>query len=184
MAVIPLLFPAPKRQGNGPAVINEPDPLRLLADTDQTFQTIAGFGGADRMWGSRFQRPEEAEVAFGLGEGELGTTIGEIPKRGYACSRFARFIRPGFVRIDAAISRGNSLMASAYEGQEQIVAAIINPETTTEASLYIQVPEAETATAYVADLNKNREARPVDIKDDTVIVDILPKNVTTVIIGD
>lgn len=50
-------------------------PLTVTVDTETTFQTIAGFGGANRMWGNQFLKPAEAKLAFGTGEGELGLSI-------------------------------------------------------------------------------------------------------------
>lgn len=38
-------------------------------------QTISGFGGANRMWGTQSLKPAEAKKAFGLGENELGLSI-------------------------------------------------------------------------------------------------------------
>jgi len=36
-----------------------------------------------------------------LGDGEKGTTRGQILKRGFAMSQFSKFIRPGYIRVNA-----------------------------------------------------------------------------------
>ncbi|ARK10570.1 glycoside hydrolase family 30 beta sandwich domain-containing protein [Fibrella sp. ES10-3-2-2] len=40
-----------------------------------TFQTITGFGGANRMWGTTSLKPSEAQKAFGVGDNELGLSM-------------------------------------------------------------------------------------------------------------
>jgi glucuronoarabinoxylan endo-1,4-beta-xylanase len=52
--------------------------ISLNVDTESTHQTIAGFGGASRMWGTRFLTEGEAQSTFGLGEDELGMSIFRI----------------------------------------------------------------------------------------------------------
>jgi O-glycosyl hydrolase len=49
--------------------------LTSTINSDVTYQTIAGFGGANRMWGTQFLKPEEAALAFGTAEGQLGLSI-------------------------------------------------------------------------------------------------------------
>jgi len=61
-----------------------------------------------------------------IGDGEQGTNIGEILKRGYAFSHFSKFVRPGFVRVDASTSRYTDLKIIVYSGNDQIVVVIIN----------------------------------------------------------
>jgi glucuronoarabinoxylan endo-1,4-beta-xylanase len=55
-----------------------PVPLIVTINTDNTYQTIAGFGGANRMWGTQFLKPAEAAKAFGTGETDLGLSIFRI----------------------------------------------------------------------------------------------------------
>lgn len=45
----------------------------LKAET--TYQTITGFGGANRMWGTKSLTPSEAQKAFGTGANELGLSM-------------------------------------------------------------------------------------------------------------
>lgn len=45
----------------------------LKAET--TYQTITGFGGANRMWGTKSLTPSEAQKAFGTGSSELGLSL-------------------------------------------------------------------------------------------------------------
>ncbi|MCO6477660.1 MAG: hypothetical protein J5I94_13600, partial [Phaeodactylibacter sp.] len=75
LAIALAAFFSCNKEDSPPPVISEPDPLKLVVDTETTHQVIAGFGGANRMWGTRFLRPDEAETAFGLGEDGLGLSL-------------------------------------------------------------------------------------------------------------
>lgn len=55
-----------------PPVVN---PTKVTINPQTTYQTISGFGGANRMWGTQSLKPAEATKAFGLGDGELGLSI-------------------------------------------------------------------------------------------------------------
>jgi O-glycosyl hydrolase len=50
-------------------------PLVVSVNTEITYQTIAGFGGANRMWGTSFLKPAEATKAFATDEAGLGLSI-------------------------------------------------------------------------------------------------------------
>jgi glucuronoarabinoxylan endo-1,4-beta-xylanase len=65
------LFIGCKKESNNP----EPLPVPVTINTDITYQTIAGFGGANRMWGTQFLKPAEAKKAFGSDETDLGLSI-------------------------------------------------------------------------------------------------------------
>jgi glucuronoarabinoxylan endo-1,4-beta-xylanase len=54
---------------------DEPVALTITINADITFQTIAGFGGANKMWGTQFLKPAEAKKAFGTDETDLGVSI-------------------------------------------------------------------------------------------------------------
>lgn len=50
-------------------------PTKITINPQTIFQTITGFGGANRMWGTQSLKPAEAQKAFGLGDGELGLSL-------------------------------------------------------------------------------------------------------------
>lgn len=56
---------------------DEPAVASLKIDVlpQTTFQTISGFGAANRMWGTQSLKPAEAQKAFGTGNNELGMTM-------------------------------------------------------------------------------------------------------------
>lgn len=47
----------------------------VLVQTETTYQTISGFGGANRMWGTNYLNSDEAEMAFGTNEDQIGLSI-------------------------------------------------------------------------------------------------------------
>lgn len=49
-----------------------------------------------------------------IGDGENGTTKGEITKRGYLMAQYSRFIRPGYVRIGATDNPQDNVFLTAY----------------------------------------------------------------------
>ncbi|MBX2971144.1 MAG: hypothetical protein KF803_17390 [Cyclobacteriaceae bacterium] len=60
---------------------NEPSPAQkippkiLSIDPTTTYQTIAGFGGANQMWGTTFPTANDMKLAFGTDETDLGLSI-------------------------------------------------------------------------------------------------------------
>lgn len=51
---------------------------------------------------------------------------GMISKRGYNMAHFSKFVRPGYVRIDATKSPESNVFVSAYKGNNQVVIVAIN----------------------------------------------------------
>jgi O-glycosyl hydrolase len=49
--------------------------VSLEINSTVTYQTITGFGGANRMWGTVSLKPAEAQKAFGLGDNEMGMSM-------------------------------------------------------------------------------------------------------------
>lgn len=53
-----------------------PSPAKIfIVKPNSKFQTITGFGGANRMWGTQSLKPSEATKAFGLDENQLGLSL-------------------------------------------------------------------------------------------------------------
>ena len=49
--------------------------LKIAIDPTTTYQTITGFGGANRMWGAESLSIEEAAKSFGTADNQLGLTL-------------------------------------------------------------------------------------------------------------
>ncbi|MFF7173001.1 glycoside hydrolase family 30 beta sandwich domain-containing protein [Streptomyces pseudovenezuelae] len=54
---------------------------------------------------------------------------GKISKRGAAMAHFARFVRPGYVRIGATANPATNVYVSAYRGGGSTVAVAVNKAT-------------------------------------------------------
>ncbi|MDG6101171.1 cellulose binding domain-containing protein [Dactylosporangium aurantiacum] len=54
---------------------------------------------------------------------------GQISKRGAMMAHFARFVRPGYVRIDATANPATNVFVSAYRGGNTVVIVAVNKNT-------------------------------------------------------
>lgn len=73
--VLTAFFACKKEDKGGTVVPTTAIPTKITINPQTTFQTITGFGGANRMWGTQSLKPTEATKAFGLNDGELGLSI-------------------------------------------------------------------------------------------------------------
>ncbi|WP_017473018.1 glycoside hydrolase family 30 beta sandwich domain-containing protein [Amphibacillus jilinensis] len=55
---------------------------------------------------------------------------GTISKRGYSMAHFSKFVRPGYVRVDATKNPDTNVYTSAYKGDGKVVIVAINRGTT------------------------------------------------------
>ncbi|MCB0628718.1 MAG: hypothetical protein R2824_36075 [Saprospiraceae bacterium] len=117
-----------------------------------------------------------------IGDGEQGTSDGEILKRGFAFSHYARYVRPGYIRIAAQSNKTSELLMTAYTGDNRIVVVIINPGDVAVGNVNFTVPSVTSAEAYATTTNLNLEQRDIKVFDDRVVIGILGKSVTTVVI--
>lgn len=117
-----------------------------------------------------------------IGDGEQGTFNGEILKRGYAFSHFSKWIRPGYVRIDAQTNKDHELNITAYAGDGKMIVVIINPEESSVGNVNFQFPSVSSAAAYATTEVLNRSDRTIKVEGDRVIMGILPKSVTTIVV--
>ncbi|WKU06793.1 cellulose binding domain-containing protein [Micromonospora sp. HUAS LYJ1] len=54
---------------------------------------------------------------------------GQISKRGAIMAQFARFVRPGYVRVDATANPASNVYVSAYRGGNTVVIVAVNKNT-------------------------------------------------------
>ncbi|WP_372775330.1 glycoside hydrolase family 30 beta sandwich domain-containing protein [Mangrovibacterium sp.] len=121
-----------------------------------------------------------------LGDGEKGTTRGQILKRGYAMSQFSKFIRPGYVRIKAELDNpSTALNVTAYQGDNKLVVVAINPSDSDISGVTINMQGASfTAVAYTTSEFVNREMESLMTDNATVNFTIPAKSITTVVISN
>lgn len=119
-----------------------------------------------------------------IGDGTQGTTSGAILKRGYAFSHFSKFVRPGYVRVDAELASGTDALVSAYQGEGKTVIVLVNPSSSPVANVSFSIAGSvpSSATAYTTTLAANREVSQLEPQDGKLLMNLLAKSVTTVVI--
>ncbi len=83
---------------------------------------------------------------------------GNVTKRGYVMSQYARFIRPGFVRVLATIPPRRLLTITAYKSDSKLIIVVVNSGSSSiEQTFRIQNLSGGTAvfTPYVTSQTKN-----------------------------
>jgi len=120
-----------------------------------------------------------------LGDGEKGTSRGQILKRGYAMSQFSKFIRPGYVRVNAqAENTSVGLKITAYTGDNKTVVVIINPTNSVISGINLVTSgTVSSALAYTTSVSQNRESATLTPENGKVKVNIAAGSITTVVIN-
>ena len=120
-----------------------------------------------------------------LGDGEKGTSRGQILKRGYAISHFSKFVRPGYLRVKIQEETSSTgLKMTAYKGDNKMVVIIINPSDVVTPKLNIITSGAiSSAIAYTTSSSKTRETAVLTPASGKVPVNLQANSVTTVIIN-
>ena len=86
----------------------------------------------------------------------LGAVPGEISKRGYVMSQFARFVRPGFFRIGTTENPQTNVFITAYKDYSKIViVAVNNRSSSVEQTFILQNGTTGKFTPYVTSEIKN-----------------------------
>ena len=106
---------------------------------------------------------------------------GTISKRGYCMGQFSKFIRPGFVRIDATKNPTYNVYVSAYKKDNSVVIVAVNRSTDAK-TLSFSIPNSGIATwsRYVTSGTKNLN-KEADVKasSNTFQVTLDAQSVTT-----
>lgn len=119
-----------------------------------------------------------------IGDGEQGTTLGTPLKRGYAMSQFAKFVRPGYVRIGTQSDTSEALDMTAYTGDNKVVVVMINSENYALTDVNLSIPNTITgAEAYSTSLSLNRDKTVLSPSDKQVTVDLPAFSITTVVMS-
>lgn len=88
---------------------------------------------------------------------------GSVSKRGYVMSQYARFVRPGFLRVDATANPQPDVYLTAYKDDSKIVVVVINNSTSTTEQIFTLQKQsgvrATEFTPYVTSQTKNCERK-------------------------
>ncbi len=118
-----------------------------------------------------------------IGDGEQGTTNGEVQKRGYAFSHFSRFVRPGAVRIDVAATANYFLKVTAYKSGNQTIVQVINTNNYPVKNVQFSGLSASSATTYTTTETATLEKQTLTVSGNALTLDFPVESVTTLVIN-
>ena len=101
--------------------------------------------------------------------------VGKISKRGYVLSQFARFIRPGAIRVGATAKPEANLFASAYKsaGGDSVIVVLVNRDYGHNKTVTINVPGANIETFHMYTTSEVKNAQyegEVEVKNGSVTI--------------
>ena len=113
---------------------------------------------------------------------------GTVTKKGYVMSQFARFIRPGFVRVAATYYPQAQVYVTAYKSGSDIVIVAVN-ESSASVSQTFDIPSlagADTAfTPYVTSETKNCiQESDINMSDGSFTASLDSRSITTFVSTD
>ena len=105
--------------------------------------------------------------------------IGKVSKRGYVMSQFARFIRPGAVRVGATAKPETNLFASAYKSADgdSVIVVLVNRDFKNSKSVTVKVQGADVQSFHVYTTSESKNAKyegEVEVKNGSVTITMDP----------
>ena len=105
--------------------------------------------------------------------------IGKVSKRGYVMSQFARFIRPGAIRVGATDKPESNLFASAYKSSEgdSVIVVLVNRDYKNSKTVTVNVKGADVETFHVYTTSQAKNAKyegEVEVKNGSVTITMDP----------
>ncbi|MDT0122121.1 glucuronoxylanase [Paenibacillus sp. RRE4] len=106
---------------------------------------------------------------------------GTISKRGYNMAHFSKFIRPGYVRVDASKNPDTNTFVSAYKGNNRVVIVAINRGTSAVSQKFVlQNGNASTVSSWVTDANRNLASQSaINVSNRAFTAQLPARSVTT-----
>jgi glucuronoarabinoxylan endo-1,4-beta-xylanase len=80
---------------------------------------------------------------------------GSVSKRGYVMSQYARFIRPGYTRVDATANPQAGVYVTAYTNGTKVVIVAVNNGSSIQQPFSIQNGSVSTVTPYATSSSQN-----------------------------
>ncbi len=106
---------------------------------------------------------------------------GTVTKRGYVFAQFSKFVRPGYVRVDATKSPTTDVYVSAYKKGDDVILVLVNKSTSSK-TITLNIPNTKVQKwdKYVTSGSKNvvKEAS-VNTTSSTFSVTIDAQSITT-----
>jgi glucuronoarabinoxylan endo-1,4-beta-xylanase len=80
---------------------------------------------------------------------------GNVSKRGYVISQYARFVRPGFIRVNVTANPQPNVDVTAYRNGSRVVIVVLNRTASISQSFTIRNGTPSLFTPYVTSSSKN-----------------------------
>jgi len=111
----------------------------------------------------------------------LANANGTIFKRAYVLGQFAKFIRPGYYRVDATATPTSNVYVSAYKGTDKAVIVAVNTSNSTVTQKFdIQNGSISSVTPYTTDNSKNLVAGTnISVTGNSFTAQLPPQSITT-----
>ncbi|NUT20689.1 MAG: cellulose-binding protein [Hamadaea sp.] len=109
---------------------------------------------------------------------------GQISKRGAVMAQFARFVRPGYVRIDATANPASNVFVSAYRGGDTVVIVAVNKNTSSVSQQFTlaNANASGTVANWLTDGSRNVAAQgALSMSNGTVTVTLPARSVMTLV---
>ena len=107
---------------------------------------------------------------------------GQISKRGAIMAQFARFVRPGYVRIDATANPATNVFVSAYLSGTTVVIVAVNKNTSSTSQQFTlaNTTASGSVASWVTDANRNVAAQSaLSMSNGSLTVTLPAQSVTT-----
>lgn len=115
----------------------------------------------------------------------LATSSGTIYKRAYTLGQFAKYIRPGYYRVDATANPKTNVYVSAYKGNGKIVIVAINQGTSAVGQNFVlQNGAASRVASWVTDASRNMATGAAATVSGDSFTAQLPAQSITTFVGD
>ncbi|MDP4182191.1 MAG: glycoside hydrolase family 30 beta sandwich domain-containing protein [Bacillota bacterium] len=110
---------------------------------------------------------------------------GQISKRGYMMAHFTKYVRPGYVRVDATKNPNSNVYISAYTGSGKVVIVAINKSTSAlNQKFVLKNGSASKGSSYITDGSRNLAAgASVTVSGGAFTASLPARSVTTFVLN-
>ncbi|MEO3860765.1 cellulose binding domain-containing protein [Acrocarpospora sp. B8E8] len=111
---------------------------------------------------------------------------GQISKRGAVMAQFARFVRPGYVRVDATANPASNVYVSAYRGgSNTVVIVAINKGTSAVSQQFtLANSTASSVSSWLTDASRNVAPQgTTSMSNGSITVTLPARSMTTIVTG-
>lgn len=108
---------------------------------------------------------------------------GTISKRGYSIAHYSKFIRPGYVRVDATKNPKENVFTSAYRSdnnKEVVIVAVNTGDSAVDQTFTLQDGSMSTVSSWITDSSRNlAKGTPKKVSNNKFTATLPPQSVTT-----